>query len=39
MPRTLPDSAMNPASITRAGWTAAAIASLLVLTFVVVGGV
>jgi fumarate reductase subunit C len=39
MPRTLPDSPLKPERITRAGWTAAAIASLLVLTFVIVGGV
>ncbi|MBL8352840.1 MAG: fumarate reductase subunit C [Burkholderiaceae bacterium] len=38
MPRTLPDSGLKPERITRAGWTAAAVASLLVLTFVVVGG-
>lgn len=39
MPKTLPDSPIAPARITRAGWTAAAIATLLVLTLVVVGGV
>ena len=38
MPRTLPDSQIRPASITRAGWAAAAVASVLVLVLFMVGG-
>jgi fumarate reductase subunit C len=38
MPRTLPDSQVKPASITRAGWAVAAVVSVLVLALVVLGG-
>ena len=38
MPRTLPDSQTKPATITRAGWAAAAVASVLVLALFMLGG-